>query len=508
MILHHEFVKVAKAAGKKIAIIDETTDKIIPYSKTLIAAIILAKKFKHYKERYIGIMIPTSAGSFLTILGVLVAGKVPVMINYSTGAKINALYAQNKCGFKTIITSKALLEKIDCPLIEGMICLEEIMQHISKFDKLSAALLSKMPLKMICTSSSSTKEDDEVVILFTSGSEKEPKGVQLTHKNLASNVEDAIKIFNLTGDDSIICILPHFHVFGQMVNFWLPLMLGSTAITYANPLDYKKIPKIIKKRKPVMIAATPIFFAGYLREADPGDFESLRILVAGADKTPDWLRKEFKEKHDKILLEGYGTTETSPVISVNSLSYNKPGSIGKPLPSVQVKITDLDSGKELPSGKEGKILVKGPNVMKGYFDDIEETSLRLKDGWYDTGDMGIIDSDNYLWHRGRLKRFVKIGGEMVSLVKTESVLEKFLPDHVSCCVVEIPDPVKGARLIAAVTKKIDKKELIRKISKKLPKIAIPKSFIVFPELPKMGTGKLDFRTITDMIKKHFNTDQK
>lgn len=501
MILHHEFIKISKKFGKKMAIIDRTTGKNVPYSKALIASLILAKKFKKFEDRYIGVMIPTSAGSFLSVLGVLMAGKIPVMINFSTGAADNSRYAQNKCGFKTIITSRALLEKINCPLVDGMICIEDIMKEISTWNKLGAALKSKLPARMVCNSFPPSDADGNVVILFTSGSEKEPKAVQLTHQNIGSNFNDAIEVFQLTHEDTIMSILPQYHVFGQTVNFWLPMLLGATAVTYANPLDYKTIPKIIREEKITMIAGTPIFMAGYLRESKPGDFESLRIIVAGADKVPDWLREAFQEKHGKVLLEGYGTTETSPVVSANTYEANRPGSIGKVFPSVQVKIMDIDTGETLAAGQEGKILVKGPNVMKGYFGDVEETSLRIKDGWYDTGDMGVLDEDGYLWHRGRLKRFIKIGGEMVSLVKTEAVLEELLPDCVTCCVVEIPDSIKGARLVAAVTEKVNEKELIKKMGKDLAPIAIPNKFLVFDELPKMGTGKVDFRTITDMVRK-------
>lgn len=501
MILHHEFVRISKKFSKKMAIIDRTTGKNVPYSKALIASLILAKKFKKYEEGYIGVMIPTSAGSFLSVLGVLMAGKAPVMINYSTGAADNSKYAQNKCGFKTIITSRALLEKINCPLVDGMVCIEDIMKEISTGNKLGAALKSKLPARMVCNSFPPSEADDNVVILFTSGSEKEPKAVQLTHQNIGSNMKEAIEVYHMTSEDTIMSILPLFHVFGYSVNFWLPILLGATAVTYANPLDYKRIPKIIREEKTTMIAGTPIFMAGYLRESEPGDFESLRIIFAGADKVPDWLREAFQEKHGKILLEGYGTTETSPAVSVNTHEINRPGSIGKVFPSVQVKITDIDTGETLPAGQEGKILVKGPNVMKGYFDDVEETSLRIRDGWYDTGDMGVLDEDGYLWHRGRLKRFVKIGGEMVSLVKTEAVLEELLPDGVSCCVVEIPASLKGARLVAAVTEKVNEKELIKKMGKDLAPIAIPNKFLVFDELPKMGSGKVDFRTITDMVRK-------
>lgn len=504
MILHHKFVKTAKTHKKKLAIIDKTTSTNLAYGKALIASLIVAKKMKKYKEYYIGIMVPNTAGCFLAILGVLMAGKVPVMINYSTGAEENSKYGQNKCGFKTIITSRGLLEKINCPLIPGMVCLEDIMATVTTADKLTAAAKAQLPASRIIKSLPKTDEEDTAVILFTSGSEKDPKAVQLTHLNIGSNIKDIVPVLKLTEEDVIMSILPLFHVFGITTNFWLPMTVGMTAITTANPLEYKRIPTYIREEGATMIAGTPIFFAGYLRESKPGDFKKLRLAVAGADKTPDWLREGYLEKHGLTLLEGYGATETSPVISVNTLDNNRPGSIGKPMPGVQVKITDITTGKALDAGKEGKILVKGDLVMKGYFDDLEETSLHIVDGWYDTGDMGMMDKDGYLWHRGRLKRFVKIGGEMVSLVKTEIVLEDLLPDDVSCCVVEIPDPLKGANLVAAVTKKVDEKNLIKQMGKELAPIAIPKRFVVFEDLPKMGSGKLDFRSITEMVRKEFN----
>ncbi len=498
--MHYEFVKQAKKLGNKIAIKDRTLNREVSYSRALIGALILAKKFKKYHDGEIGVMIPTSSGAILTVIGILMAGKVPVMINYSTGAEENCKYAQQKCGFKTIITSRALLEKIQCPIIPGMICLEDIMSGISTKTKLSALVKSKLPASVIIARMPKKKPDDNLVILFTSGSEKDPKAVQLTHKNLGSNIKDLAGAFRLTENEIVMSILPLFHIFGFNANFWMPIIVGCTSVTYANPLDYKKIPSLIKEEGATLIAATPIFFAGYLKASQPGDFDTIRIALPGADKTPDWIRQEYRKKHNIELCEAYGTTETSPGISVNTPENNRPGSIGRPLASVKVKIADLTTGRELPIGKEGKILVKGDLVMKGYLNDIEETSLRIVDGWYDTGDMGKIDEDGYLWHLGRLRRFVKIGGEMVSLVRTEKVLEGFLPTGVDCCIVDVPDSLKGARIVAAVTEKVQSKVLMVKMATKLPMIAIPKKFVVIPELPKMGTGKIDFRSITDMVR--------
>jgi len=230
--------------------------------------------------------------------------------------------------------------------------------------------------------------------------------------------------------------------------------------------------------------------------------------LCGADKCPDALRESFMEKHNIVLYEAYGTTETSPGISGNAEGANKQGSVGLPFDGVEIRIEHYQTGEECPTGENGKILVRGDMVMKGYFNDFEETSLHIRRGWYDTGDMGNLDEDGYLWHVGRLKRFVKIGGEMVSLIRVENSLEKYLPEDVVCCVVEVPDAIKGARIIAAVTEKIDEKKTLKKMADDLPKIALPKIFIVIEELPKMGSGKIDFRTVTDIVRQKLASNEK
>lgn len=508
MILHEKFIEVAKKNGKKIAIIDRGRETKVSYSKALIASFLLTEKIKQFKDGFIGIMIPNSAGVMLTVMGTLMAGKVPVMINYSTGAAENSEYAQNKCGFKTIISSRALCEKIGCRMVRGMVFIEDIMKEISVVDKLKAALKSKMPFPLIKRSLPESEIDDNVVVLFTSGSEKDPKAVQLTHRNIGSNVTDIFNRLELKDEDLMLGNLPLFHVFGYNTNFWLPLLRGLTVVTYPNPLEYRKVVQIIKEEKVTLVLGTPVFFNGYLRQSEAGDLASVRIAVAGADKCPDMLRDGYKKKHGITLLEGYGCTETSPVVSVNIPTDYRPGSIGKTLQGVKVKISDINTGEELPRGQEGKLLVKGNLVMKGYFDDIEETSFRIKDGWYDTGDMGMLDEDGYLWHRGRLKRFVKIGGEMVSLVKVESVLTELIPEDTDCCVVEVPDFLKGAKIVASVTKKLDTKSILKKMSEKLPNIALPKDFVVLDELPKMGSGKINFREVTEIVKELFAKNNK
>jgi acyl-[acyl-carrier-protein]-phospholipid O-acyltransferase / long-chain-fatty-acid--[acyl-carrier-protein] ligase len=500
MLLHHEFIRTAKQFTTKTAIIDRTTGTRLTYGRTLIASLILAEKFRQGEEGFIGIMLPTSAGCVLSILGTLMSGRVPVMINYSTGAEQNCRYAQRKCAFRTIITSRALLAKINCSEVPGMVFVEDLLAGVSALDKAKAALQARLPLGWLLGAVHRGNEDDNAVVLFTSGSERDPKAVLLTHRNISANLTGISQRFDLSDRDVFLANLPLFHVFGLTTNLWLPFHYGMTMVTYANPLEFKTICELIREEKVTFVVGTPIFMWGYLRKSEPGDFASCRILMTGADKTPDSLRAEFTEKHGLTLLEGYGCTETAPVISVNTPEANRPGSVGRPLPNVLVRLENYETGEECAVNEIGKILVRGESVMPGYFDDFEATTNAMRHGWYDTGDMGYQDPEGYLWHVGRLKRFVKIGGEMVSLIRVENVLEALLPEEVACCVVEVPDPIRGARIVAAVTRQLDESAILRKMSEELPNLALPKHFVVIEELPKMGSGKIDFRKITEMVR--------
>ena len=478
----------------------------ITYEKLLLASLIVSSKINKMSknEHYVGVMVPNSAGCMISILAVLISGRVPVMINYSTGADKNSIFAQKKCGFNTIISSKKLLSKIKIEPVEGMVFLEDIIQEINIKEKLSAKMKTILPT-LIKTNGS---ENDESIILFTSGSEKQPKAVQLSHRNIMSNIEAIDEIFDIKKDEIFIGILPLFHIFGLTTSFWLPLLRGASIVAHPNPLEYRAVSESVKNYQATYIIATPTFFNGYNNKSEPGDFSSIKIALAGADKVTDHLRAAFKEKHGIKLYEGYGTTETSPVISVNSPEDNKDGSIGKPIFNCRVKILNLETDEEVETGKQGKIVVKGDMVMKGYLGDLEETSVRIHRGWYDTGDMGMMDEDGYLWHKGRLKRFVKIAGEMVSLVAVENALEKLISVDCACCVVDVPHPTKGADIIAAVTTKLDAVDIRKKLVEYLPAIAIPKKFIIFDELPMMGSGKVNFREVTNLCRDRVDNEKR
>lgn len=505
MVLHQQFVHIAKKHANKLAIIDKTTGKNVTYSRALIGALILASKFKKYDKGFIGIMIPTSAGCALASVGALMSGRIPVMINYSTGAEANAKYAQKKCKFTTIITSKALLKKIDCRVIEGMVMIEDIMDSVTTADKLKAALKTKLPVGMILNLIHKGSENDTAAILFTSGSEKDPKAVPLSHLNLSSNIENFGNYVKISDSDIILANLVFFHIFGLTVNLWVSFYYGMTMVTYANPLDFQTVSTIAREEKPTIMVGTPSFFWGYLHKSEPGDFKTLRLMVAGADKCPDALREGYLTKHGVTLLEGYGATETSPVISVNSHEFNRPGSTGKVIPGVEVRLENFETGEVCKTREVGKILVKGDSVMKGYYDDPQLTAEALSGGWYNTGDMGYFDEDGYLYHAGRFKRFAKVGGEMISLVKVENILEQFLHPGVFCCVVEVSDKKKGSYIVATVSQEVNKTEILRKMLKELPSIALPRQFIVINELPMMATGKIDFRSVTKMVQNIMST---
>jgi acyl-[acyl-carrier-protein]-phospholipid O-acyltransferase/long-chain-fatty-acid--[acyl-carrier-protein] ligase len=503
--LHQRFIQAAKKYGSKIAVYDKATNVDYTYSRMLIASLILKEHIGKIKGKYVGILLPTSMGCMLAVLGTLMNGKIPVMINYATGAMDNSRYAREKCKFKTIITSKKLLDKLGLEPIDHMLFLEDILAKVTIVDKLKAALTSKLPTNILTKMVHSGDLSEVSVILFTSGSEKEPKAVQLSHRNILHNVNAVPQLVVLDEKDVFMSILPMFHIFGLTIDFWLPVLIGASMVTYPNPLEYATVSDLAREYKATFIAATPSFFYGYLQKSKEGDFSSLRFAISGADKLPDKVYEGFMKKHGIPVFEGYGATETSPVISATYPGQHKVGSIGKPIPGVQVRIVDVVTDKILGANTEGKVLVKGDLVMEGYLGDLEETSLRIHNGWYDTGDIGMFDDDGYLWHKGRLKRFVKVGGEMVSLVRVENLLSSLLPENVLCCVVDVPNATKGADVVAAVaTGDFDMHKVLKQLKKELPAIAVPRQFYVIEDIPMMASGKVNFRAVETICREKSN----
>jgi acyl-[acyl-carrier-protein]-phospholipid O-acyltransferase / long-chain-fatty-acid--[acyl-carrier-protein] ligase len=502
MLLHHEFIASARRVPHKLAFIDRAASIRLTYRRALSATLALAPRLRRLPDHRLGIMLPNSVACAVSILATLMAGKVPVMINYASGAEQNMRYAKAKCNFKTVITAQALLKRLRCEASADMILVEEVMRTLSITERLAAMVRTTLPLAWLLATVHGGDSDDTMLILFTSGSEREPKAVELSHRNIGSNVRAISQVFDIHDNDVFLAVLPWFHVFGQTAGLWLPLSLGLTLITHNNPLEFKTVNRFIREERPTVMVVTPYFLMGYSRQSVAGDFASLRAVVAGADKMPPWLAEAFQAKHGIPILEGYGATETSPVISVNLPDAHKPGSVGRPLPGVDVRIIDIDSGEPLPPGQEGKIQVRGDLVMKGYLGEASEVAAHIVGGWYDTGDTGTIDSDGYLWHRGRIKRFAKIGGEMISLARLERELEHILPTQVECCAVALPDDKRGSRITVALTGTVDERDTLQKLAERLPALALPGRFLVLDELPKMPSGKIDFRRTEELVKLH------
>lgn len=498
MLLHRAFIASARRHRGKLALVDRTTDRRLTYGRALIGALVVRRWLRRISSAHVGILMPTSAGGALAIIGALMAGRIPVMINYSAGATENIAMARRRTGLRTVVTARTLLHRLDIPEDADMLCMEDILAGTGKVARALAAVQSWLPRPLLEWTIHGGDPDDTAVLLFTSGSEAEPKAVELTHRSIGSNLEAVEAYFEAARPEGVmLATLPLFHVFGFSTTLWLPLYLGQTVVTWANPLELKTVAEIIREEAPTLVITTPYFLAGYLRAASPGDLDSVELLVVGADRAPEWLHRRVAEDHGLTLLEGYGTTETSPVISANPEGAPRDGSVGRPVPGVEVRLVGVEDDEPRAAGEEGRIQVRGPGVMKGYYNDVEATLLKFHHGWYETGDVGVMDEDGYLWLSGRLSRFVKIAGEMVSLPRVEQAAAAHLPPEAEVCAAGIDDPRKGTAIALAVVpaegESIDPDRLRRSLHDDLPAIARPRRVYQVAELPKMASGKVDFR---------------
>jgi acyl-[acyl-carrier-protein]-phospholipid O-acyltransferase/long-chain-fatty-acid--[acyl-carrier-protein] ligase len=503
--LPNRFLKTARRNWGRFAMAD-STGRELTYGRALTAALVLAKevRWRAGSEEMVGLLLPSTAGGALANLGVALSGKTPVNLNFTAGRE-SMQSAIEQCGIRTVITSKAFLTRAKLEAPEGSVYLEDILKSVSGAAKLIALWKARLVPRALLRPK--LTPDSLATVIFSSGSTGVPKGIMLSHYNIVSNVDAVLEVFDLGSADRIIGILPFFHSFGFMGTIWLPLLAGCGVVYHPVPTDAKGIGELVHKYKGTFLLSTPTFCGTYLRKCTREQFASLRFVVVGAEKLRDPLRKEFRETFGIELLEGYGCTELSPVVAINTPDVqdgrefqvgNRPGTVGLPIPGVAARVVDPDSGAVLPAGEAGMLEITGPNRMLGYLKQPQKTAEAFHDGWYVTGDIAWIDEDGFIKITDRLARFSKIGGEMVPHVKIEEVVSA-LTGNAACAVTGIPDERKGERLALLYTAQgVAPAELWRRLSETdLPKLWIPKQTDMHPveALPLLGTGKVDLRAV-------------
>ncbi len=485
--------------------VEDINKQSLNLKKLTLASVILGKQLHKVlgHETRVGLMLPNVTGMPATFFALQAYSHVPAMINFTSGiAAIRS--ACQTAELKSIITSQKFVDAFELqPLVDKLssqiqfIFLEDIRAQIGGLDKILGLITSPKSLPGYLTD-----PQDEAVVLFTSGSEGVPKGVVLSHQNVVSNIEQIHSMLSLLPGQQILSALPTFHCFGLTAGMLWPIIKGAKVFMYPSPLHYSIVPEMVYQTNSRLIFGTDTFFAGYARKADPFDFYSINTLVAGAERLRPETREIYAEKYHQPIYEGYGVTETTPVLAVNIPTAYKHGSVGQFVPGVEYRLQDVPGIEE-----GGRLFVKGPNIMLGYFmPENPGVLLPPKEGWHDTGDIVDVDSDGYIWIKGRAKRFAKIGGEMVSLTAVESYINEASPEahHV---VVAVPDERKGEQLVLVTNDSTLSRRTVIDAAKatQVTELMIPKTVILVESIPVLGTGKTDYPEVQKLAERHFTS---
>ena len=512
-LLDRRFLRMAKRRWSSLCIAD-SSGKELTCGKTLIGALALSRWIRKRcaGQEMVGLLLPASAGAAVANIAALLAGKVPVNLNFTAGREAMDS-AIEQCGIKTILSSPVFMKKAGIEELPGLAYLERAAKEITPIQKglaaVSALLLPSRILEWLYTPGR-RGPSSLATIIFSSGSTGTPKGVMLSHGNIISNLESVAQVYWVSEKDRMLGVLPFFHCFGFTITLWFPLLSGFPVVYHPNPLDAKTIGELTQKYGATFLLSTPTFLANYARKCTPEQFASLRHVIVGAEKLRQSLAEQFREKFGLDLLEGYGCTEMAPVVAVNTAGFaandsrqtgHKPGTVGHPLPAVAVKVVHLESGQTLGPNEQGLLLVKGPNCMQGYLGRPEKTREVLTDGWYETGDVALIDDDGFIQITDRLSRFSKVAGEMVPHVKIEETVSDLLGSE-SCAVTAVADERKGERIVVLFAHEaVAPAELWERLSRSpLPKLWIPKreDVIAVEQIPLLGSGKLDLSRLRSL----------
>ncbi|MBL8862991.1 MAG: AMP-binding protein [Planctomycetes bacterium] len=511
-IPHRAFALSARLAPWRLAVRDEARGSLSRL-RLLAAAVALARERRAAwnSEPVICVLLPCSVAAVVVQLAAALRGLPCVPLNWTAGPAAVASGVR-QCGARSVLTSRAFVEKARIELPPGLepVFLEDLGSRIGVARRalaLFAALIVPVgALERACGARRAPRRDDVLTILFSSGSTGEPKGVPLSHDNLASNVLAAREVIHAGPRDRLLWLLPPFHAFGAL-STWFGLVHGVGLLALPSPLDAAAIGRAAAAWRATILLATPTFLAIYLKRVAPEQFGALRLVLTGAERLPERLATAFEERFGLRPIEGYGATECSPVVASSTLSVRRPGvfqkgsrrgSVGQPLPGVAVRVVDPESGAALPCGTPGMLLVRGANVFSGYLGRPELTAQVLTDGWYTTGDVALVGEDGFITITDRLARFSKIGGEMVPHGRVEEALHEAAGAAApTFCVTAIPDERRGERL--AVLHTTDPERigtiLARAAAAGLPNLFLPRpdAFVRVEALPVLGTGKADLR---------------
>ena len=508
--LHVRFARQAKKNWSKFSMAD-SSGRELKFGEALIGSMLIADWVRKNcrKDEMLGVLLPPSIGGALTNVGITMTGIVPVNLNFTAGPEAMAS-AIDQCRISTVITSKIFLAKAKLEAPGPAVYLEDILKSATKYEKARAWLRARlMPVGLLARRYAvrKTTPDSLATVIFSSGSTGMPKGVMLSHFNIISNIEAMAQMFWLGEHDRIIGVLPFFHSFGYTVTIWLPLVAGCGAAYHPNPTDAKAIGALTQKYAGTFLLSTPTFCSTYVRKISKEEFASVRFVLVGAEKLREQVAADFYEKFGLKLLEGYGCTEMAPVVAVNVPDFeagrdtqigNKPGTVGRPVPGVAVTVVDPNTMEPLAPQQEGLLMVRGSNRMLGYLKQPERTAEVCRDGWYVTGDIGVIDDEGFIRITDRLSRFSKIGGEMVPHLKVEETLYAICGEY-PCAVTSIPDEQRGERLAVLYTRPdVAAADVWRQLSETdLPKLWVPKreNIYLVDAIPTLGTGKADLCAI-------------
>lgn len=463
------------------------------FTRSMILQQLLPKSLQ--KGEHVGLMLPNANGCFLTFFAMQARGLIPAMLNFSAGEKA-VLAALKTASVSTVITSKKFIELAELDELIAAISqeaevvyLEDLKEKLNIFHKLKGLLMAKYPSLGIRRLIKHVKPDDAAVVLFTSGSEGIPKGVVLSHQNILANVEQVRASISFNEKDVCLNALPMFHSFGLTAGTMLTTLNGIKTFFYPSPLHYRVIPEMAYDINATILFGTNVFLAAYAKYAHPYDFYTMKYAVAGAEKLQQETRNLWMEKFGVRILEGYGATETSPILSVNTPMYFKLGTVGRFMPSIEYKLEHIPG---IPKG--GRLFVKAPNVMKGYllYDNPGEI-IPPKDGWYDTGDIVEVDDEGFVHIQGRAKRFAKVAGEMISLTAVEELCKHCWPEYEHVALA-FPDAGKGEKVVLMSTlESPSRKDLVAYVKEHgINELNVPKTYLYVSEIPLLGTGKIHY----------------